>query len=159
MYWEGSLVMKTQNLSSNQKGFTLAELLVVTAIAFLILSMASYNLKRMVNPLQDSSAELVGIVKQAKAKAIHTSSAYKIHAPDNKSVVTSFAKSCSDPTFVDDATMKLTLDSSLDMTTSGWTFCFSPRGLADRYQQILIVDNRLKSKMIEVFRGGAVRTL
>jgi prepilin-type N-terminal cleavage/methylation domain-containing protein len=143
----------------NCQGFTIVELLLVTAIAGILMGMGVLTLQSMNSPLHNGSAQLLGFFKQARAKAMATTAAYWVQPSSPTKIMTKFANNCSvDPaTATADPQLVLDLPKGVNLTNTSWSLCFSSRGLAASSLTVTLQDVKNKSKSIEVFLGGAMR--
>lgn len=140
-------------------GMSLVELLVVLAVAGIALGASSLYLRPMEAPLQTGAADLEGFLRQARGRALATTSAYRI-APSNSRVVEAeFAANCGASTWTSDPGVALELPRQVTMTDTSWSVCFNSRGLADSNLVVSLTHPSAGSRQIEVLRGGAARVL
>lgn len=145
----------------NEHGFTILELLTVLALTGLLSSIAAFNLKALENPLENSTTELIAFMKQAKVRAISTTSAYKVEPTSSGYIQASYSNRCSDDDSertVDNA-VYMDFPSRAYLDKTDWSICFGPRGLPDTNIQITIKDSDNKYRTIEIFLGGGVRQI
>lgn len=145
-------------IGSGSAGFTMMELIVVLFITIVVATTAIPTLAALKNPLDDGIATTLGIIKQTKAKAIATTSAYRIKASSNNHIYTEYLSKCSASGNAT-ADTKLTLDLPIGvaLTSYAWSICFDSRGFAQTSQNITLYDQNGKMRTIEVFLGGATR--
>ncbi len=149
------------------RGFTLIELLITVSIMGIVLSIGALNLKPVNNDAQDAANRLSGLFKQTRAKAMATTSAYRIWADLGSQPVHLYAqraKSCSAPNneWVTDKKLQTELPEgvSLGVDYSNWDWrlpCFNSRGLSSNYITLNITDDRERVRTVELLLGGAVR--
>lgn len=137
-------------------GFSLIELVVALAIVSIMLGIAGANLKEMVNPAQNASAEVAAFMKQARARAISTTSAYTVEASSPRQLIAKFGINCSDVNTTNDDTLIVNLPDDVTLTSTTWSICFSSRGLADSNIVVSLEDAYGSAESIEVYLGGAV---
>jgi prepilin-type N-terminal cleavage/methylation domain-containing protein len=138
-------------------GFSAIELLVVIAITATLLATAAVNLRRLDNPLLNGSAQLMAFVKQARAKAVSTTSAYIIEPAGAARVIARYGSSCADGTLEDDSQLILDLPSGVSLADTSWSICFNSRGLSDADINLDLVNLEGRHQILELFLGGAVR--
>ena len=142
---------------SNCRGFTLFELLIVLAVLGTLIGMAALNLRALDSPLQNGTSQLLGFLKQVRAKAIATTLVYKVEPSSTTQLITKYAESCSALTMTTDADLTLDLPKGVSLTSTTWSVCFNTRGLADNNITVTLMDSKGKTKTVEVFLGGGVR--
>lgn len=132
-------------------------MLVTLSIASILTGIALVALKELDDPLKNGSSELVGFLKQARARAISTTSAYWIYPTSNRRVRTKYANKCSDTTQTVDDALILDLPTGATLPSLTWSICYNARGLPVSNVQVQIQDNDGRSKIVEVYLGGAVQ--
>jgi prepilin-type N-terminal cleavage/methylation domain-containing protein len=140
-------------------GMSLIELLVVLAVAGIALGASTLYLRPMEAPLQTGAANLEGFLRQARGRALATTSAYRVTPSDSRNVEAEFASNCGASTWTSDPGVTLVLPRQVAMTDTGWSVCFNSRGLADSNLVISLTHPSAGSRQIEVLRGGAARVL
>lgn len=145
--------------SFRQHGFGAVELLVVLGMVGVFMMMAVSNLRELDDPLLNGSSQLVGFLKQVRAKAFASTSAYTISPDGANRLKTEFAHRCSDVATTLDPKLNLEFPTGVLLTDTGWTLCISSRGLPDANLTIEVADNEYHSKQVEIMLGGAVRVL
>lgn len=142
---------------ANCRGFTLFELLIVLAVFGVLIGMAALNLRPLNSPLQTGTSQIMGFFKQARAKAIATTSAYKVEPASATRLITKYASSCSALTMTTDTDLTLDLPAGVSLTATDWSVCFNSRGVADGNITVTLTDSKAKTRTVEVFLGGGVR--
>lgn len=141
------------------RAFTLIEALVVLGITGIILAIGAINLRELNNPLQNGASQLEGFFKQARSKAMATTSAYRIHAESPSRLVAEYAANCNAAAWTADP--KLTLEFAEGVKVSGtnspWPVCFTSRGLANKNLIVTLSDANNRTRQVEVMLGGGVR--
>ncbi len=146
-------------------GFTLLEMIVLLAILGIIAGIAFVNLRNLENPVQNGASQLSGILKQSRAKAMSTTSAYQV-APESsgsRHLVARTAIRCSSPAadWALDPEITADIPTEVTLSVSGgtWPTCFDPRGFASANQQFTLSDAKGATLKVELLLGGAVRTV
>lgn len=140
-----------------ERGFTLLEMLVVFAIIAGLSGIAIMNLNALSSPAENGAAQLLGFLKQARAKAISTTSAYFVVPASATRVITRAGVNCSDLNPVTDPNLDLDLPTGASLGSVSWSICFTSRGLSDSNATVDITDTQSGSRTIEVLLGGSVR--
>lgn len=141
----------------SQKGYTIVELLVVMAMMMSLMSIGVYNLRSLERPLKTGAAQLGGFFKQARAKAIATTSAYRVYALSTSQAAVTYGVNCDNASTNFDTDLSYTLPNELEFTSTAWEVCFSARGIADDNITVTMEDKEGDTSNVEVFLGGAVR--
>lgn len=141
----------------NERGFTIFELIVVMALSGIMAGIAIMNLNALSNPSENAAASLLGLFKQARARAISSTSAYFIVPTSSTQIVTQSGVNCADPAPVTDTTLSLNLPAGASLGATNWVVCFTSRGLSDSNTQVVVNDIHSQSRTIEVFLGGSVQ--
>jgi len=135
---------------------SILELLVVFAIVSILMGSAITNLAEIKDPLKDGISQALGFVKQVRAKALATTSAYTLKASGAERIVTTYGSNCT-ATQTADADLFLDLPNHVSMPDTSWSICFDSRGLASGAETFVLEDADGRNETIEVFLGGAVR--
>lgn len=146
------------------QGFTLVEIIVVLAIFAILAGIAALNLRGLQDPLQEAATNVAGLMKQSRAKAMATTSAYrvKVSTTNTRDLVTESAIRCSDTTgWTADTALSTELPKGISMSVSQGSLptCFDPRGLGSQDLILTFTDSKGRSMKVEVMLGGAVRIL
>lgn len=143
--------------SYSQSGFSLLEMLVALSVVGAISGIAVMNLRSLSSAAENGAAQLLGFFKQARAKAISTTSAYFVVPTSSSEVITRVGTSCSDAAPVADPALELSLPSGASLSDTTWSVCFTSRGLSDSNFSVTVLDTQSGSKTVEVLLGGGVR--
>jgi len=145
------------------RGFTLIEVIVALAVIGIVAVVGALHLKPFDNPLHDAATNLSGLLKQSRAKAMATTSAYRVvrDPAGGSHLITETAVSCAAAATAWHADDRLTLDLPADITLSvtggSAPACFDPRGTANEDVVYRLVDGKGRRLDVEVMLGGAVR--
>jgi len=143
------------------RAFTLIEALVVLGITGILLAIGAINLRGLNNPLQNGASQLEGFFKQARSKAMATTSAYRIRAESAVRLVAEHAANCNAAAWTEDP--RLTLEFTEGVRVSGtnspvaWPVCFTSRGLANKNLIVTLSDANNRTRQVEIMLGGGVR--
>ncbi len=144
-------------MRAQERGYSIVELIVVLAMTMSLMSISVYNLRNLERPLKTGSAQLGGFFKQARSKAIATTSAYRVYAISSTQVATTYGVNCDNATTTFDSELTYNLPSELEFTDTSWEVCFSARGIANNNITVIMQDKEGQTSTVEVFLGGAVR--
>jgi prepilin-type N-terminal cleavage/methylation domain-containing protein len=143
-----------------QHGYTLIELLVTMAVGSVMIGIAAANLRAYNRSSKNAVSMIQGFVKQARAKGIARTAAYRIYADgDGTAIRTSFANSCTSASFTVDTALVLTMPEETKLLTPTWSVCFNSRGLANSNVTIPFKTRDTGTKQVEVLLGGGTREL
>jgi len=140
-------------------GSSLLELLAVLAIVGIALGAASLYLRPMEAPVQTAAVELEGFLRQARARALATTSACRVLPAGPSRLRTECADDCAATTWTVEPGGGLDLPRGVTMTDTSWSSCFDSRGLAGANLRITLVHPEYHSRQVEVLLGGAARVV
>jgi prepilin-type N-terminal cleavage/methylation domain-containing protein len=144
-------------IMKNQAGYTLTELLVTMSLLSVMSGFAFVNLLDLSNPARSAASEISGFLKQARARALSTTSAYTVSASSTDTLTTTVGTTCS---AAQSAEPSLTLElDHADLSNVSWSICFTSRGFPDKNVVIPVTDDYSGSNSVEVLLGGAIRVL
>lgn len=144
-------------MRDRQNGFTIIELVVVLSMFSIILGMAIVNLSELVNPVENGAASIMAFMKEARARALSTTSAYTVYPTSTRRVITEYGDTCSDASPVADGSLVIDLPSNVFLSDTTWSVCFDSRGFPDANVTVPVVDIYEGTRTVEIFLGGAVR--
>lgn len=111
------------------RGFTLLELLLVTAILAALCGMAAMNVRGLHNEAAAGGAVLQGALTEARTRAIATTSAVRATLTAGALTLDTTASGACDATSGWTALPAPALPAGLTLTgATGWTACWTPRG-------------------------------
>lgn len=143
--------------ASSEIGNSIIELLVVMFLIAVLSKSAISNLAVVKNPLQDGTTQVLGLLKEVRAKSISTTSAYTLSADSSTRLSAEYANTCEATSWTADNKLQLDLPTGVHLTDTSWSVCFTSRGLANDSPTISLENSQGESKIVEVFLGGAVR--
>jgi prepilin-type N-terminal cleavage/methylation domain-containing protein len=148
---------------SRSQGFTLIELLVTMAVIGILFSIAALSLQKLDNPVQDGITELSSFLKQTRATALSTTSAYRLAlSADATTLSATTAISCSATSWTADPATKLTLPATVVVSAiSGgtWPICISSRGFSTQDLILTLTDTKTRAGQVELLIGGGTKVL
>ncbi|MGK7912560.1 MAG: prepilin-type N-terminal cleavage/methylation domain-containing protein [Synechococcus sp.] len=162
------LLSPSQKVSSHQgfsqQGFTLPELLAGVAIVSILLGIGGLTLMNQREPLRTATNDVEGAFKQARARAMATTSACTVQPdPDNPTTALSVqcAPNCASPAgaWVDQPNLDIALDDGVQLANGGWQICFNSRGLsntAGAANLSLTEDGNTTTSQVAVLLGGVI---
>ncbi|WP_244340510.1 type II secretion system protein [Thermus thermophilus] len=139
--------------------------MVTLAVLGIALAIAALNLRPLYDPLSDAMSRTEGYLKQVRAKAMATTSAYRVSVNGNR-LEAAYASTCRSPSFTPDTALQTELPQgvSVALAPSGATLCFTSRGLlvvlnGGNYTgepTLTLRDTRGRSKALKLLLGGGV---
>ncbi len=143
------------------QGFTLFELLITVSILGIVLGIGALNLKPLSGDLQNSTSNLAGHLKQVRARAMASTSAYRLVYVSPTQLRAEVSSKCSASSWTTDARFGFELERPVRLRAGAWNagdavVCYSSRGLANASPVFTLQDDKGKTRQIEVFRGGGV---
>ncbi len=132
-------------------------MLIVLGMMGILMGIGATNLAVLDNPLQNATNEVAGFLKQARARAVSSSTAYRVYPTNARQLVAEFGLSCDDPSPQLDVNLHLDLPKGVSIPDTNWEICFTSRGLATSSPTLYFYGPDYATKSVEVFLGGAVR--
>ena len=145
--------------SGKNAGFTMIELLVILAVLGIAIASASLFLKPAAAPLQSATVLTEGYLRQIRARAMSTTSAYRLAPIDETRLGAAYAETCGATTWTDDPDYELELPEEVELSATTWSLCFNSRGLASSNLTITLQQDQFGTRDIEVLLGGTSRVL
>lgn len=148
-------------MTPGRSGFTLIELLVIIAIVGILAAIGFLNLRPLHNEARAAANDFAGTAKQARGRAMATTSAYRLvyQAPDR--VAVEWRTTCGGTeTWTPEARFDLVLrdGTTVDGLADGAELlCFTSRGVTQQSPTVTFRDALGRTATVEVFAGGAVR--
>jgi len=144
---------------NSESGLSLPELLTVIAIMGLALGMAAMYLEAAEAPLEIAASIVEGEFRQARLKAIATTSAYRVSASASHRLIAERGLSCASTTWTQDSQMNLVLPDGVTMTDTSWLVCFSSRGISTNNVTVPLAHDKYGTLSVEVLLGGTTRVV
>ena len=139
------------------QGFTLIELLIVLGIFGIVMGIAAMNLRPLSGDLQAAANEVAGTFKQARARAMVTTSAHRITpSASGEQLIVESASECKSNNWTNNARLTRTLREKVKLDNTNWQVCFDSRGLAENAPTFSLSDRDGKTINMRVFLGGTV---
>jgi prepilin-type N-terminal cleavage/methylation domain-containing protein len=143
---------------SHRSGFTLFELVFTIGLISVLLGVAVVNLRGLNGAADSGAAEVVGFLKQVRARAMASTSAYKVAPSSSGQLVVTYGNVCSAATTTDGALI-LKLPTGATFNSTSWNVCFNSRGFPDQSPSIALQDTNGVNKTVQIYLGGAIRSL
>ncbi|WP_423247907.1 prepilin-type N-terminal cleavage/methylation domain-containing protein [Thermus albus] len=148
-------------------GLTLLELLIVLSVLAIVAGIAALDVRPLYDPLQDSLARSEGYLKNVRAKAMATTSAYQVILEGNKLKARYASRCSSDLTFTTDPQLVQEYPSGITVLLSPADafVCFTSRGTLvfttntqsfSGNPQVQLRDSRGRVARLELLLGGGV---
>lgn len=143
----------------SQRGFSLLELMVTMGLVTVLLGIAAMSFRELSSAERNGAEQLAGFLKQARAKAVNSTLAYTVFPDpsDSGHVIATRGTACSAPQTVDSA-LELELPTGAELAATGWSICYTPRGLSQNSADI-VVRHGSDTKTVRVVLGGGAKVL
>lgn len=142
--------------SHSARGVTLPELLVVLAILALTLVASVAAFGSLLAPVRRGAELVESLLLQARARAMVTTSAQRVHPADAGTLVVEHAASCASETWTPEPELGVDLPRGVRLAEIDWSVCFDSRGIASDNIELTVTDGERRSHL-EILAGGAVR--
>ncbi len=143
------------------------------AVVGVVMGIGALNLKPLNNDAGSAAGQLVGFLKLTRAKAMSTTSAYRVWTeagskPNQVRLYALRAKRCSDgySAWVRDPKLQVELPEKVTLKVTGYytttltqPVCFDSRGLVASYIKLKLEDDRERTREVELLLGGAARVV
>ncbi len=138
---------------------TLVELLATLAVLGITLGISALYLTPFEGRMENGLALTESFLRQGRSSAIATTSAYRIRPSSSNELIAETAVNCAASTWTADSSMNLELPTGVSYTSTGWSVCFSARGMTPTNTRIELYESGSGNKEIEVLLGGTTRVL
>jgi len=138
---------------------TMVELLVVMTIMGLSVGISALYLTPAAAPLETGSLLLEGYLREARLKAMATTSAYRVQPVDERTLEARVASNCSSVDWEVGPVPELRLPRDVNLSDTDWSICFSSRGIASVNVVVTLAHDELGETQVEVMLGGATRVI
>ena len=139
------------------QGFTLIELLIVLGIFGVVMGIAAMNLRPLSGDVQAAANEVAGTFKQARARAMVTTSAHRVvPSAAGDQLTVEFAPTCDANVWTTNDRLTRNLREKVKLTRTDWSVCFDTRGLAQDAPVFGLEGPEGKTINVRVFLGGTV---
>jgi len=148
------------SMMQRDAAFTLLEVILVVAVVGIVLAIGAVGLRNLADPLGSGASRIEGTLKQARSKAMSTTSAYRVSRVGATELRVEYARTCGDTgTWTHDAKLDATLEDGAVLTVpsaAGTIVCFNSRGIADGNPTVTVQGPKGNTADVEVLVGGAV---
>lgn len=148
---------RSYNGRRSEAGISIVEILTTLTLTGVILGIGILNFRKVEDAGVTGAAELSSFIKQVRARAISSTSAYKLTATTTTYLTTQYAKSCTSATWSSDNRVTLKMPTGASVTSTSWSVCFNSRGFPDANTTIGVRNTAGDLKNVEIMLGGAVR--
>ncbi len=142
-----------------QSGLTLLELLVTLSLVLILGGIAIPQMMQFNSASQNAAALIASFSKQVRAKAIASTSAYRMKPSGSGTLITEYAINCNSSTWTADIKNRLYLPNNSSLVGTNWDICFNSRGLPDGNLEITVREQTGGTKTVEIMLGGATRVI
>lgn len=154
-------------IRSDEAGFTLFELLVTLFFIAIIAGGATFQARNLSDPIQNQTAITLGFIKQVRARAISSTSAYLIYPTSSTHLAVARGTACPAtmpanpsslvPSSFTADTLNVNLTEKVTFVSTTWGACVTQRGLFTGAASVQLIDPDGKTKTITIFLGGATK--
>jgi hypothetical protein len=99
------------------------------------------------------------LFRQARLRAMATTSAYRVAPSDSSNLSVERAATCSDTTWTIEGDMELEMPKGVTMSDTSWSVCFSSRGISMNNITVTLQHSKYGLRQVEVLLGGTTRIL
>ncbi|MCP3979332.1 MAG: hypothetical protein GY716_08390 [bacterium] len=149
----------TRTTCDGQDGVSLIEVTGVLALLGLAMTVGAFYVSSMDTPIQTGGQLLEGLLIQARARSISTTTAHRVQPGAAGRLVVETATNCSAGSWTAQPTMDVDLPTGVSISPTTWSVCFSRRGSAFANVVVTLAHAELETRQLEVLQGGVVRWL
>lgn len=156
------MIRATSRSVCRRSGITLIELLVVLAMIGIIAAIAALDLRPLNNEARNAASEFAATVRQARARAMSTTSAYRLVLAAADRVEAQTRATCDGGgTWVAEAALEFQARDGTELIAGADVgdeiTCFNSRGIATASPDLTFGDARGREATVTILGGGAVR--
>jgi hypothetical protein len=140
-------------------GQSLVELLAVLAILGMGVGVATVYFDPVEQPLRTGTRLAEGFLQASRARAMATTSAYRVTPRSATVLGAEYADSCSSTTWTEESQLVLELPEGVELDDPVWQVCFTSRGLTTTNTVIALRHPDEGEERLEVLLGGTTRVL
>lgn len=144
---------------TSETGASLPEVLTIIALMAIALGAAFMYLTPASAPLQAGTVLVEGTFRQARLRAIATTSAYRVVPDGDDFLRTETSGNCSDTTWTEVDGAGVELPDGVSMSDTTWIVCFTSRGISTDNLTITLSHADYGTSQVEVLIGGTTRVL
>ena len=158
-----SNIVMTHGLgAARRRGLTLVEAMVVVAVIGILAGIAALDVRPLNNEARNAASEFAATVRQARARAMATTSAYRLVLASESRVVVQTRASCSGSgAWTEEPRLELRMRDGTRLAAGAAVgdeiVCFSSRGIAASDPDLTFSDDRGRVAVVTILAGGAVR--
>ncbi len=150
---------KTRGRARRAAGYSLIETLGVVAILGLLTTFTVVSLKPIEQPVAAMADVLQGTLRQARSKAMATTTAQRVRIFKRELVVEAASGAACKWPWVADTTMAQSVPDDIGLSPSNWIVCFDSRGVASSSVTITMTHPDYDPKQLQIMLGGSTRWL
>jgi prepilin-type N-terminal cleavage/methylation domain-containing protein len=150
------MAMHDSSVDLAQSGFSLLELVAVIGLIAVVSAIAVTNMRVLENPLVSASSNLSHYFRLVRARAISQTRSILVTAHSTHELTASAASNCSSTVFTPIDELDLDIGSDVYFSETGWSVCFTQRGLVDE-AVLFTIQSGAGSKSVEIALGGGIR--
>ena len=134
---------------------TLVELLVVLALMGIAVAATALYFAPFEAPVESSATQLASFFRMSRARAMATTTAYRVVPDGTDGVRTLTAPTCSATTWTPDAERTLSFADDVTLANTSWMVCFNSRGVSSNNVTVTLQSPDYGSEQVEVLLGGS----
>ncbi len=150
---------RTRNKVREAAGYSLIETLGVVAIMALLTMFTLVSLKPMEQPVEAMADVLQGTLRQARSKAMATTTAQRVRIFKGDLVVEAAGGAACKSPWVADMSMTQGIPDDIALSPTNWKVCFDSRGVASSSVTITMKHPKYDPKQLQIMLGGSTRWL
>jgi len=140
-------------------GVSLIETIVVLTLSGLLLAGAATGFDKMGSSLKSGQRHSAGLMREARALAMASSSAYRVKPAGASQLIIERADTCSSVSWTVEPRYGLSLPDEITLTDTTWTICFNSRGMSTGHTTVTLQHDYQGTAEIQVLLGGTTRVI